>query len=94
MKIGPVDIKPPPASPAAERKPSPLPPAGDEPSAFVELSSQAVLHQSEIQRADFDSAKVERIAKAIRDGSFHIDADAIADKLISNAQELLPKSSL
>ncbi|WP_028998248.1 flagellar biosynthesis anti-sigma factor FlgM [Azohydromonas australica] len=37
----------------------------------------------------FDAAKVERIAQAIRDGSFRINAGAIADKLIDNAQEIL-----
>lgn len=37
----------------------------------------------------FDSAKVERISQAIREGKFTIDAGAIADQLISNARELL-----
>ena len=35
------------------------------------------------------SAKVERIAQAIRDGKFSINAEVIADKLITNAEELL-----
>jgi negative regulator of flagellin synthesis FlgM len=39
----------------------------------------------------FDTAKVERIAQAIRDGNFHINAGAIADKLLDNAQELLAR---
>ena len=39
----------------------------------------------------FDSAKVDRIAGAIRDGKFKINAEAIADKLIVNAEELLGK---
>lgn len=39
----------------------------------------------------FDAAKVERIAQAIRDGSFRINAGAIADKLIDNAQEILAR---
>ncbi|MDB5819468.1 MAG: hypothetical protein JWQ11_3108 [Rhizobacter sp.] len=38
---------------------------------------------------DFDAEKVSRISAAIADGSYKINADAIADKLISNAQELL-----
>ncbi|WP_298234179.1 flagellar biosynthesis anti-sigma factor FlgM [uncultured Azohydromonas sp.] len=41
--------------------------------------------------ASFDAAKVERIAQAIRDGSFRINAGAIADKLLDNAQELLAR---
>jgi flagellar biosynthesis anti-sigma factor FlgM len=32
---------------------------------------------------DFDAEKVSRIAEAIRDGSFTVDAEAIADKLIA-----------
>ena len=37
----------------------------------------------------FDQAKVERIAQAIRDGQFRVNPEAIADKLIANAEELL-----
>lgn len=40
----------------------------------------------------FDTAKVQRIAQAIRDGSFRMNAGAIADKLLDNAQELLARS--
>ncbi|MBS0317153.1 MAG: flagellar biosynthesis anti-sigma factor FlgM [Proteobacteria bacterium] len=42
---------------------------------------------------EFDSAKVEKMRQAIADGSFRADPGAIADKLISNAQELLSKRS-
>ena len=38
------------------------------------------------------SAKVERIAQAIRDGKLTVNAGAIADKLIANAQELLDRT--
>ena len=37
----------------------------------------------------FDAEKVQRISDAIRDGKFVVNADAIADKLIANAQELM-----
>jgi negative regulator of flagellin synthesis FlgM len=40
----------------------------------------------------FNAAKVERIAQAIRDGSFSVNAGAIADQLIANAQELLDRT--
>jgi negative regulator of flagellin synthesis FlgM len=93
MKIGPIDMKPAPTTTAADRKGPAAPVSATEPSARVELSSQAALAGSDASRADFDSEKVERIAQAIRDGKFQVNANAIADKLIANAQELLPKAA-
>jgi negative regulator of flagellin synthesis FlgM len=40
----------------------------------------------------FDTAKVQRISQAISEGKFKVDAKNVADKLISNAQELLSRS--
>jgi negative regulator of flagellin synthesis FlgM len=60
--------------------------AASEPSAKVALSNAALA-------GDFDSEKVERIAQAIRDGKFQVNAEAIADKLISNAADLLGRST-
>jgi negative regulator of flagellin synthesis FlgM len=93
MKIGPVDIHTAATPATSERKASSGPVPAAEPSARVELSSQAALSGPEASRADFDSEKVERIAQAIRDGKFQINAEAIADQLIANAQDLLPKAS-
>ncbi len=93
MKIGPVDIKAATSPTQADRKGPPGPVAATEPSARVALSSQTALSGNEASRADFDAEKVARIAQAIRDGKFQVNAEAIADKLIANAQELLPKSS-
>jgi negative regulator of flagellin synthesis FlgM len=92
MKIGPIDLKTV-APVTGERKAMAGPVAATEPSARVELSSQAALAGNEASRADFDADKVSRIAQAIRDGKFEVNAEAIADKLIANAQELLPKSA-
>lgn len=39
----------------------------------------------------FDAEKVERIKQSIADGSYKVNPEAIADKLISNAQEVLSK---
>ncbi|EHR72877.1 flagellar biosynthesis anti-sigma factor FlgM [Burkholderiales bacterium JOSHI_001] len=102
MKIGQIDNKSVPSTGAVERKPangsarpdgaSATPaaaPAGAgsaEPSAKVALSSAALA-------GDFDSEKVDRIAQAIRDGKFQVNAEAIADKLISNAADLLGRST-
>jgi negative regulator of flagellin synthesis FlgM len=47
------------------------------------------LAQDATPSTDFDAEKVARIASAIDNGSFKIDAGAIADKLIANATEVL-----
>lgn len=65
--------------------------AGTDASAKVQLSSTAATLLSTGNSADFDADKVARISQAIADGSFKVNADVIADKLISNAQELLTK---
>ncbi len=38
---------------------------------------------------DFDSKKVAEIRAAIKEGSYKVNPEAIADKLLSNAQEML-----
>lgn len=60
-------------------------------SAKVELSTAAATLISNIKGApaEIDAAKVARISQAIADGSFRINPEAIADKLIANAQEVL-----
>ncbi len=101
MKIGPFDPKPAPAPVAAERKSAtgasgaPAQAARSEgaaPSATVALSSTVAMQVDAQGDGAFDAAKVERIAQAIRDGTLQIDAGAIADKLIANAQELLDRT--
>lgn len=61
-------------------------------SATVKLSStaSALLDGEE---GGFDAAKVDRIRQSISDGTYKINAEAIADKLIANAQEVLGKVS-
>lgn len=41
---------------------------------------------------EFNAARVESIRKAIDRGEFKVDAEAVADKLLSNAQEHLVRS--
>ncbi len=95
MKLGPIDLKALGATPAtAERKPAPgkaAAPAATPESAKVDLSAHAALRAS--GEGSFDQAKVDRVAQAIRDGTFQVNAGAIADKLIANAQELLGRVS-
>lgn len=95
MKIGSVDSKPVTTAPA-ERKANGAAPTthAAEASAKVDLSPAAssILSTTSADGGTdptFDSAKVDRIAQAIRDGQFKVNAEAIADKLIVNATELL-----
>ena len=95
MKIGPLDSKPPVSPLQAERKTTPevAAPQPAEASTKVALSPAASSLSVATGDAAFDTAKVERIAQAIRDGKFKVNADVIADRLIINAEELLgPKS--
>ncbi|WP_326541668.1 flagellar biosynthesis anti-sigma factor FlgM [Pseudorhodoferax sp.] len=44
---------------------------------------------------DIDQAKVDEIKAAIADGSYQINPEAIADKMLANAQEMLqPKGGV
>ena len=64
-------------------------PATADASAKIELSNTAATLLTSHSTPEFDAAKVARISKSIQDGSFKINAGAIADKLISNAKEVL-----
>jgi negative regulator of flagellin synthesis FlgM len=98
MKIGQLDNSHKLAAPAADARKAGATPSGGEgkaapveASAKVELSAAASLLAAEGNTADFDAEKVARIAQAIRDGKFEVDAGAIADKLLSNTRELISR---
>jgi negative regulator of flagellin synthesis FlgM len=98
MKIGPFENKPAAGvdRPAGAERKAELNNKGgaaSSVSAKVELSATAAALSGGVAEGSFDQAKVDRIAQAIRDGNYQINADAIADKLISNAQELLGKAA-
>ena len=65
--------------------------------AAAEESTQVALSNAATQlmsgdgavSGEFDTAKVERISRAIAEGKFKVNADAIADKLLANAREVL-----
>ena len=96
MKIGSIENKAAVSPAITERKSAPATAgagSASEPSAKVELSAGALLGAGGTD-ATLDAEKVKRISDAIRDGKFEINAEAIADKLIANAHELLtPKAS-
>jgi negative regulator of flagellin synthesis FlgM len=104
MKIGqPSDIPaapPPVATPAA---PKSGPAAGSSAKAVqstrsagvaVSVSQQArALEQSASDVAsDVDTQKIAAVRAAIQDGTFAVNAEAIADKLLANAQEMLKRT--
>ena len=95
MKIGPTDQSAFIGTPAVtERKPAPGRVQGQPEvvqSTRVDLSENVSIQAS--GEGSFDQAKVDRISQAIRDGTFKVNSGAIADKLISNAQELLGRVS-
>ncbi len=91
MKIGPLESKPLATTPAERKAQSSQVPAQAQAQAStqVELSPAATALASASADPTFDSAKVELIAQAIRDGQYQVNPEAIADKLIANASELL-----
>ena len=75
----------------AEQAAAAAAPAAADAGVKVQLSSGAESLRAGTDAPEFDAAKVDRIARAIADGSYQVNAEAIADKLIANAQELLGK---
>jgi len=102
MKIGQaapgIQEQAPPAPAAAARSPADeaakaAAAGGADSSAKVEISGTAasLLAGAKGAPAEFDAAKVTGISQAIADGTFKVNPEAIADKLIANAQEVLGK---
>ncbi len=93
MKIGPLNNQPVTTQPAERKGSSATATTGSESSTQVALSTAATALAGSSSETSFDAKKVERIAQAIRDGKFKVNADAIADKLLVNAQELLGRKA-
>jgi negative regulator of flagellin synthesis FlgM len=98
MKIGPLENKSGLAPANADRKPAAggaAAPASSspEPSTKVELSAAASVIANGLADGSFDAQKVERLSRAIRDGNYQIDAQAIADRLLANSRELLDRGA-
>lgn len=99
MKIGPLN-KPQPVDPALTERKTPGKPGGPsarnsaaaEGGVKVAISAQATTLAADAGDGSFDAAKVARVSQAIKDGSYKVNAEAIADKLIGNARELLERT--
>jgi negative regulator of flagellin synthesis FlgM len=88
-KVGALDARTRNAGAAAGTDGKAGPAAAPEASAKVELSAAASLLAAQGNTADFDAQKVARIAQAIRQGQFEVNAEAIADQLIAHTRDLL-----
>jgi len=58
----------------------------------VTLSSAARGVDASRSTADFDAGKVKAVKAAIENGSFKVNAEVVADKLLANAHEILSRS--
>lgn len=75
---------------AAEITPGLAPRAAGVPVSFS--TSARALESSGRTHDDFDASRVKAMREAIANGSFKVDAEAVADKLLSNSQEFLSHS--
>lgn len=75
------------AAPAAQRSEAP-----NEAGVTVSLSATSQTISASVARAGtdvFNAKKVEAMKTAIENGTFTVNSEAIADKLLSNAREML-----
>lgn len=58
----------------------------------VSTAARGALDPTSRPNADFNAGKVKAVREAIENGTFSVDAEAVADKMLSNAQEILSRS--
>jgi negative regulator of flagellin synthesis FlgM len=58
----------------------------------VSTLARALEKPEATQASDIDTAKVASVKSAIQDGTYVVNPEAIADKLLSNAQEMLNRT--
>ncbi|MEY4737087.1 MAG: hypothetical protein RL302_1406 [Pseudomonadota bacterium] len=59
----------------------------------VSTLARALEKSEASQPSDIDMAKVASVKSAIQDGTYVVNPEAIADKLLSNAQEMLNRTT-
>jgi len=68
------------------------------PAAGVAVTMSSLARSMEVdgasEGADVDMAKVSAVKQSISDGTYVVNPGVIADKLLSNAQEMLKRSSV
>lgn len=76
----------------------PAAPAKSAPTAGVAVTMSSLARSMEVDgsndTADVDMAKVSAVKQAIADGTYTVNPGVIADKLLSNAQDMLKRSSV
>jgi negative regulator of flagellin synthesis FlgM len=75
----------------APREAAPPPAPDSEDSATVRMSDTVSTLFDRPDQGGFDAEKVARIRQAVSDGTYRVNAEAIADRLLANAQDLLGK---
>lgn len=58
----------------------------------VSTSVRSLEQANRGEAADIDTEKVNAVRQAIEDGTYVVNAEVIADKLLSNAQEMLNRT--
>ncbi len=58
-----------------------------------DLAARLSQLEAQFGQSDFDAKKVEEVRAAIADGRFRVNADAVADKLLSSVAELLGRKA-
>ena len=78
--------------PLAEASSGAAPAAGSGSLNISQLSSKLQSLESRLANGDaFDGTRVSEIRQAIRDGSFKVNAEAVADRLLASAYDLFLK---
>ena len=79
------------AAQAKAAAPAPAPAAQNGAPVTLSRAAQSMEPYGRLQ-GDFDAGRVKSMRAAIEGGTFKVNAGAIADKLLSNAQEVLARS--